>query len=239
MWFRTLLLFLSAYAFCIGATAQTYRLQSLDGTPVQVQVRELSDSSRRALTLVCGKDTVFAYDYWAPKQVKVVNKRFLQVTYAVRGGSNLGVGNTLLLCIDKGHLRQAMKACTFIESDLRNAFYIPGNPDEYELFRARTQLVGTTAKTYQLHLTVHDEARSAQDPSTNHNDTKHVWLSFDPTHGVFYSATKELPPLFSAYDPKTERVISLKATEPVPVIALHNSTYYFINGEWYEEARNE
>ncbi|MBG8553976.1 hypothetical protein [Hymenobacter guriensis] len=132
-----------------------------------------------------------------------------------------------------------MKARTFFEYDLRNAFYILGSPYEYELFRARTQLVGTTAKTYQLHLTVHDEARSARSPSMNHNDTKHVWLSFDRNHGVFCSTTKKLPPLFSAYDPQTGWVIPLKATEPVPVIALHNSTYYFVNGEWYEEARNE
>jgi len=235
----TLLLFLHICAFCTGAAAQTYRLQSLDGTPVQVQVRELSDSSSQALALVCGKDTVFAYDYWAPGRVKVVNKRFLQVTYAVRGGSNLGLRNTILLCIYKGHLRQAMKARTFFESDLRNASYIPGNPDEYELFQARTHLVGTTTETYQFHLTVHDEAHSTQDPGTNHNDTKHVWLGFDPTRGVFYSTTKKLPPLFSAYDPKTRRIIPLKATEPVPVIVLQSSTYYFVNGEWYEEARNE
>ena len=94
---RTLLLFLQVCALCTGATAQTYRLQSLDGTPVQMQVRELSDSSSHALAIVCGKDTVFAYNYWAPGRVKVVNKRFLQVTYAVRGGSNLGVGCALAL----------------------------------------------------------------------------------------------------------------------------------------------
>lgn len=235
----------SACFFFAGATAQTYRLQSLDGVPVQVQVRELRYHSPRALALMCGKDTVFAYDYWAPGQIKVLNQHFLQVTYAVRGGTNIGLGNTLVLCVANGRLCQAMKARTFSEYDIRNLAHIPGNPDEYELYRVRTQLVGTTSKTYQLHLTIHDEAHSKQDPATNHNNTKHVWLRFDSTHGVFYSTTKKLPSLYSAYDPKKDRVIRLTANEPVPVIALpgrtsyHNSTYYFINGEWYEEAVKE
>ena len=61
-----------------------------------------------------------------------------------------------------------MKARPFLESDLRNASYLPGNPDEYELFRARSHLVGTTAAMYRLRLTVHNEARSTQDLGTNH-----------------------------------------------------------------------
>lgn len=236
---RTLLFFLLTGACCLDATAQTYRLRSLEGRPVHVRVQEWHDSTFSALALVCGTDTVVAYDYWAPERVQVVNQRFLQVTYAVRGGSNLGVRNTLFLCRYKGHLRQALKACTFTESDLRNASYLPGNPDEYKLFRIRTHLVGTTANTYRLRLTIHNEASSRQHPGTNHSTTTYQWLSFDPTHGVFCSTTKMLPPGFRAYVPPAGRIRQLKATGPVPVLALPTSTSYLINGNWYEAAEPE
>ena len=69
-----------------------YRLGSFDGTSALVQ---LSDKAFAETFVVCLKDTLFLPDYWAPGEVKVLGGQFLQVSYRVRGGSNVGAGNTL------------------------------------------------------------------------------------------------------------------------------------------------
>ncbi|MCC2548201.1 hypothetical protein LJY25_17255 [Hymenobacter sp. BT175] len=102
---------------------------------------------------------------WALDTVRVWNQQFLQLTYAVRGGSNLGIRNTLVVCAAQGKLCQALQAETFREYDLRNLH--GGDPGEYELYRVQMRLLGSTPATYRLQLTVHDESRSGRTPANN------------------------------------------------------------------------
>jgi hypothetical protein len=151
-------LLLLAGSLCGRASAQTYRLRSLEGVPVAVRVyREPiqfnGPQHRRDLSIVCGKDTVFVYDAWDNGTVKVLNQQFLQLTYAVRGGTNQGLGSTLVVCVAHGKLYQALKVPSYSQADLYG-------PDYYhELYRVRLRLLGTTPRKYRLQLTVRDEQR--------------------------------------------------------------------------------
>lgn len=126
------------------------------------------------------------YDYWAQDTAAVWNRQFLQLTYAFRAGSNLGVGNTLVFCVVQGRLCQVWKAETFREYDLRNIARIPDNPDEYQLHRVRLRILGTTPSTYRLQLTAYDERWSARAPSKNHRSTTQAFLKFDTDRHLFY-----------------------------------------------------
>lgn len=192
--------------------------------------------SVNALAIICSLDTVFLYDCWALDQVKAVGQRFLQVAYAVRAGSNEGLGNTVLFCVDKGKLQQALKARTFRSYDVRNLTHVLGNPDEYELFEARLFLLGTNANNYQVKFIIHDESRSQSAPATNHTTAKQLITGFDPARQIFSSAQKKIAGPFYVTDPKTKQIIKLSTKEKVPFIALDNTPYCFIKGKWYEEA---
>ena len=233
-----LLLLLFLFGSFLGpASAQTYRMRSFEGTAVSVRVYE--QRSPRALVVACATDRVTLYDYWAPDEARVWNQQFLQLTYAVRGGSNVGVANTLVLGVSHGKLCQALKAETFREYDLRNLARIPGNPDDYALYRVRMSLLGTTPLTYQLQLAIHDEHQSGQAPAGNRSSSRQAVLRFDPTHHLFYTGHQLVPSVFPVVDLKAGRVVTRKVTEPLPVIALNRRTLYFIQGEWYEAARTE
>ncbi|MDO7846541.1 hypothetical protein Q5H92_09255 [Hymenobacter sp. M29] len=232
-----LLTTLSAYR----ASAQTYRLRSLEGVEVSVRVNnepvnfnklnKLNKQQGRCyLSVVSGKDTVFVYDAWAPGTGKVLNQQFLQIDYPVRGGTNVGLGSTLVLCVAKGKLCQAFKLPTYHQTDLYN-------PDYHKLYQIRLRLVGTTPQTYQFYLTTHNEIRSESEPATNHNITTQAVLKFDAQRHLFHNGLKRPPSPFAILDDKTERVIKWKVTEPLPVIEWDNSVQYFIQGAWYGAAR--
>jgi hypothetical protein len=228
-----LVLWLLSGLFFSKACAQTYQVQSFDGAPSHVRV--VQRPSEQGLAISCLRDTLILADCWALDQVKVLNKQFLQITYAIRAGSNEGLGSTLLLCVNQGKLRQALKVESYRNYDMRNLAHIPGNVDEYELFQIQTQLLGTTSKTYKLKLIIHDESRSKTTPATNHLSTKQVVLSFDASRQLFYTRQEKVTSRIYVLDPKTDKVIALKEKDLVPVIALPTSTYYFVKGEWFAQ----
>jgi len=228
-----LVLWLLSGLFFSKACAQTFQLQSFDGALSQVRV--VQRPSEQGLAISCLRDTLVLADCWALDHVKVLNKQFLQITYAIRAGSNEGVGNTLLLCVNQGKLRQALKVESYRNYDMRNVYHVPGNVDDYELFQLQTQLLGTTSKTYKLKLLIHDESRSKTTPATNHLSTKQVVLRFDASCQLFYTRQEKVTPRIHVLDPKTDKVLALRGKDLVPVIALPTSTYYFVKGEWFEQ----
>jgi hypothetical protein len=223
--------------FSSKACAQTYQLRSFDGEATQVRV--VTHLSPQGLVISCLQDTMLLNDCWAIDQVKVLNKQFLQLTYAIRAGSNEGLRNTLLLCVNQRKLQQALKVKSYANYDMRNLAHLPGNPDEYKLFQVQTQLLGTTSKTYRVKLTIHDESRSQTTPATSHLTTKQVLLSFDASRQLFYTNQEKVTPHIHVWDPKTNRVIALRDKDLVPVIALPTSAYYFIKGGWFAQVNNK
>lgn len=224
---------------CGPAQAQTYRLRSLEGTVVSVRVnatlvnyKQNKCQGRCYLSVVYGTDTVFVHDAWASGTAKVLNQQFLQFDYPVRGGTNVGLASTLVVCVANGQLRQALKLPTYIQTDLYS-------PDYHELYKVRLRLSGTTSQTYQFYLTTHNEIRSERDPTDNHNFTTQAVLKFDAGRGIFYSGFKRVPALFSVMDDKIEQMVTLKILDPLPVIEWNNYVQYFIKNEWYGAARIE
>jgi hypothetical protein len=232
-----LVLWLLSGFFSSKACAQTYQVQSFDGAPSQVRV--VQRPSPHGLVISCLRDTLLLSDCWALHQVKVLNKQFLQLTYAIRAGSNEGLRNTLLLCVNQGKLCQALKMESYRNYDMRNLAHIPGNVDEYELFQLQTQLLSITSKTYKLKLIIHDESRSQTTSATNHLSTKQVVLRFDASRQLFYTRQEKVTPRIHVLDPKTDKVIALRGKDLVPIIALPTSTYYFVKGEWFKQFRSK
>src|ERR1700748_65998 len=61
------------------------------------------------------KDTIAITDYWgAYTNIRVLDNAFLEIDYAIRGGSNVGVGNTLVFCVSRNHLRKCMYVMKYL-----------------------------------------------------------------------------------------------------------------------------
>lgn len=218
-------------------SAQTYSLQSFEGAKVQINLTY--KPSHGTLAIGCLKDTLFLVDYMDIDNVKVLNSRFLQITYTKRAGSNEDLANMLLLCVDNNKLCQAMHIRSSSTYDMRNIYHIKGNLSEYQLFKVKAKLLGNSKNTYKLNLNIHDESSSERNPKTNHNYNKQIMLSFDPGQNIFYSARQAISKSFTVYDPKTQQTIKRDVNGTVPVITLGKSNYYYVKDEWYEKGSND
>jgi hypothetical protein len=215
------------------ANAQTYQLQSIDGSNVQVEVAYRP--SIKTLVIACAKDTIYLTDYWALDTAIVLNGSFLQVSYARRAGSNEGLAYTVLLCVDHNKLVQAMHIKSFSEYDMRNLNHIKGNINEYQLFKVKTQLLESDKASYKLNLLVHDESSSERTPKTNYNYDEEVTLNFDPKQNIFYTTHEYMSKSFTIYNPKSQKEIKRNVSGVVPMITIGENSYYYIKDEWYQK----
>lgn len=229
-------IFLTTICLFSIVNAQTFQLQSFDGTKVKVQLAY--NPALGTLAIACAKDTIYLVDYMDLDDVKILNDRFLQVSYAKRAGSNEGLANTLLLSVDHNKLIQGIHIKSFSEYDMRNLDHIKGSLSEYQLFKVKTQLLGHDKTTYKLNLNIHDESNSERLPKTNHNYNTQLILNFDPKKNIFYDTHQTIAKTFMVYNPKNQRTTKQYLNGKVPVITIGKSSYYYINGEWYEKGDN-
>ena len=221
----------------INAKAQVYNFQSIDGAKIQANLDYKPSSG--TLSIACSNDTIYLVDYIDLDKVKVLDDKFLQVSYFKRAGSNEGLVNTLLLCVYHKKLVQSLHIVSFSEYDMRDIYHTNYGFGEYKLFRIKTQLLGTNKDNYKLRLGIHDESKSERNPKTNHNFNKQITLAFDSEQNVFYEKYLNLSGSFSIYNPKYQVEIKESVNSPVLSINIVDKLYYYIKNEWYEKSNNK
>jgi hypothetical protein len=138
---------------------KAYTIKSLDGLPRKIHI--IPDYGNRALRISFLNDTISVNDYWdVPPEVHILNKNFLTVKYEVRGGSGLGLGNIIVLCIKGNRLYEAMHVLRYSHSE---------GAGEIKDYRIKPILIGNSGKTYRLNVNIHDVSCSKYDPLSNFN----------------------------------------------------------------------
>jgi len=207
--------------------AQICAIKSFDGSDQKVHV--MPDYFNRLLKISCLKDTITIFDYWGvPAEVTVLNKNFIKISYAVRGGSGVGLGNILFLCVNDSKLYEAMHVLEYLNGE---------SGDELDLYKIKVTLNGDNRKTYKLHVGIHDSVKSRATPAINYNYNNQTVLSFDAGRNIFYSVKEDIYDNFTIY-PTTQKNYKEKLKGNYPVIILGKETYYYIKGGWYSLGRN-
>ncbi|WEA03652.1 hypothetical protein [Mucilaginibacter sp. SJ] len=195
-----------------------YHLTSIDGKNQTVKI--VPDYANHVLKMICLKDIITIDDFWGvPPEIKLLNKSFIEIKYAVRGGSNLGLGNTLILCVNNTHLYEAMHVLRYINSEAQ---------DEREHYKENYTII-FTMKNNKLKAYVHHDVNSKRSPETSYVYDNESVLAFDTKQNVFYSVKENLYDHFTTAKNKTKQ----KVAGNFPMIILGKETYYFINGRWY------
>jgi hypothetical protein len=224
--------------FCLTnlANAQSYSIKSLDGKEEKIKLYYAPASGM--LTISCLRNTLMIDNYLAVDSVKVLNKIFLQINYAKRGGSNEGFGNQLLLHINKGKLCQTLHVNSYTNYDFRNTRHVKGSPNEYYLFKLIATLTGNNKDNYKLRLTIHNEQKSDTNRTLNHNYNRTEFLAFDKKREVFFSAYEYLKGYYLFHQSKEDKGGDKKYKEmDVPVVNIEKDHYYFIDGDWYTKGK--
>ncbi len=215
--------------FCISyydAKAQSYSVKSFDGNEAKI---ELSNKSRRTLTVSYLKDTVFLTEYIATTKVQVLNGRFLKITYDTRGGSGLDLNNTLIVSVSKSKINVSMLVTSYAK--LVSA-------DKNGLYTSKFNITGNDQSNYKLIVNVHDQQASKLHPENNYNKNEVVTLNYNPTYHIFYSANRNINQSFNINDPKTQQADKQQIKGLLPVIELGQNAYYYIKGDWYKSGYN-
>ena len=202
---------------------KAYFIRSLEGQKSKVIV--MPDYVNHVLRIYCLKDTVRVDGYWdVPPKVNLLGNNFIKVDYEVKGGSGVGLGNTVILCISRNKLFEAMHALRYLTGE---------GAGELDSYKISVNLISNYKKIYKLTVKIHDEVHSKYTPKINYNYNNKTVLSFDPDKNVFYSIKENLYGTFKVYDAKIEKDIQQQFRGNYPVIILGKNNYYFIKDGWY------
>jgi hypothetical protein len=189
---------------------KAYTMQSLEGKSAAVHF--MPNYFGHVLKISYLKDTVTINDFWGvPADVFILKRKFMEIDYAVRGGSGFGHDYLLMLCVSHGHLHKCMYVIKYEHSEGG------GMQSDYNL---HLLLTGTTIYNFKLNVTVADKRNNLS------------VLSFDVKNAVFYSVKKDFYEEFSL---KNERGITRKEKlgDSYPELILGSEVYYYINNNWY------
>jgi hypothetical protein len=197
---------------------KTLSITSLDGKSAAVTITP--DYANKTLTIASLKSAITIVDFWGvTPEIHVLNKNFVEINYEIRGGSNVGSGNIMVICVDGGKLYEAMHILRQSNSeygDLKTNYNI------------KVILNGNNKNNFKLNVTVHDDVYSKQNPERNYIYNNHTILNFDAKRNAFYSIKKDV------YNHKPKQRIAGN----FPVIILGKESYYLINNRWYQPDDN-
>jgi len=200
---------------------KTYAIQSLEGRTVKVKV--FPDYVHNILCVIYLKDTIKVFDYWdvTPK-TSYLSKQFLKINYEVRGGSNLGLGNSMIICVGDNKLNEALHVLQYTDWE---------SGELVKKYDVKFALV-TRKKNYMINASVRDKSISTNSPETNYHYTNSSQLHFDKKLKVFYSIKQNLYDTLkvSYHDTTYKR----KIEGNFPEVLLEDNKYIFIGGQWFE-----
>ena len=205
---------------------KVYSIISIDGKNEDIHI--MPDYAKDKLRISCNTDTLKINDFWGvPVEAHVLNKSFIQVIIKIRAGSNEGLENMMIFCVDKNRFCEAMSINSASNFDYGN-YYGRG------AYNVKVFLKGSSKKDYRLEAHINDHAHSKLEHSYNYNYNNLTTLNFDPDLDVFYSVKDFLPGSFTIYDAKTNKPYKQKINNFYPMMILGKMNYYFFKGEWYE-----
>jgi hypothetical protein len=203
-----------------------FNIISLDGKNKMVKITP--EYAKRELRITCLKDTISIGDFWvATPEIHVFGKKFIEIRYEVKGGTNLAMGNTLVLCVNSNSLYQAMHVLRYANwdsGDLKKDYHI------------KPILSGDNQNNYKLHVSIHDDVNSKREPEKNYTYNNQTILSFDKRQHVFYSVKQDVYDCFIRTGPGKKA--QQKVSGNFPMIILGKKNYYFINNRWYQSGDN-
>ncbi|WP_143020877.1 hypothetical protein ACRQ5D_12660 [Mucilaginibacter sp. P25] len=202
-----------------------YHLTSIDGKNQTVKI--VPDYANHVLKMICLKDIITIDDFWGETpDIRLLNKNFIEINYAVRGGSGVGLGNTLIICVEGQHLYKAMHVLRYLTGE---------SGEQQEEYRIKLHLVGNSINNCKLKVSVHDFVDSKPRPKENYAYDTNTVLAFDMQQNVFYSVKQDIFDHFITTRNKTKQ----KIAGNFPMIILGKETYYFINDRWYSGNLNK
>jgi len=220
--------------FSLPLIAQTrttlYAIKSLDGVSKKISLTDGPSSEK--LTITCGNSKISINNYWAPREIRILKKSFLEIKYAQRGGSCVGIGYTLLLCIDKDKI---VVSAIFMD---RLTGCGAGEDDSYTV---RSNIIENKIYMYKMDIYIHSR-KIITNPKLGKSYSKN-WvneLEYDKALHIFHNGYLTISGSFLTTPGSSSKTTKEYIDGKFPIINLRGPEsdarrYVYIKGNWYEQ----
>lgn len=209
------------------SNVRTYQIQSIDSKESKLKIWDHFEEGIIRITYL--KDTINIYESTGIDKTEILDNNFIKINYRSRGGSDVAVGNVVIVCVDNNKLYEA----AHIEDYIKWAVHGEKADDHIKL-----SLTGSNKKDYKLNIDVYDSFISKEKPQSNYNYHNLSVLKFDINYNVFYSLKKDVYNDFAVYNAQTYKEDRKHVAGNYPVIIIGEENYYYIKNEWYSVGTN-
>lgn len=201
--------------------AQYYILRSVEGKKVRVHLEAL----RHELRVSCLHDTLLLYSSFGDYHARKLDSSFLQITYAVRGGSGYNPENTAILAVRDGRLCQALLLLSSFETMAEKY---------YHTLHTGLKLTADQKDNFVLTLRAREYLKDETHPSGWHKKWAPVSLRWNKQLTAFYGKAVVADSTFTAMEwNQNIEYMQFNAGDTLPMINLAGNPYYFAEGSWY------
>lgn len=216
-----------------------YHLIGIDDN-VDYKIRIEEDLAKDIVLFSTNEDGLLVYDVRGIDTVINHLKRFLEVKFIIRGGTGVKIREKALFCVEKGKLFMSL----LIRSDAvsRVTKVYNKEADSLKLFDEDEQYhvnISIESKNNSFMATLYEReyVRSKFDPSQNKSFENTYRLNFDRNGYYFFNSSKNLNDKFKVYSHQSNKYTEKFLSTESPAIELTNRSYFFIDGIWYSEGR--
>lgn len=216
---------------------EEYHLLGIDDN-VDYKIRIEEDLAKDLVLFSTNKDGLLVYDVRQVDTVISHLKKFLEVKFIIRGGTGIKNRERALLCVEKGKLFMSLLMTSDIESRITEVYDTVA--DSLELFDEESQYhVGIEIEEknngFMATLIESKYVRSKFDPTQNESFENTYRLNFDRGGYYFFNSSKNLNDKFRLYSHQENKHVEKFLSTEAPAIELTSSSYFFIDGIWYDE----
>lgn len=214
--------------YTVKAQTKNYAIQSIEGTPQVVSVIDGPES--RDLSIKYKSTKITVTNYWALNNITLIKNKFLKISYAVRGGSCVGVEYVILVCISRDKLIVPVNLHT-MQSGC--------GADEDDMYMLKFNITGSNNQ-FKMNVHIHDQ-KEIGSPKRGKSYDRH-WttrLNFDPKTATFSNGSKTLNDNFITGFANSDKPLTQSIKGVFPMISVkgidgHEDEYYYVNGYWHE-----
>lgn len=222
-------------------TSENYPVKDLaDGS---INVVTMSEDLGKGIVTFFTNRSVFKFsDVRGVTFVKVFSDAFLQVDFAIRGGSGERIRRSVLMCISQGEIYKTLDILSENNSILSEVYNKTADSlklfNETDVYSVKLSVEQTSEGLYKCILKETIRTDSKHDPSRNFAYDALYDLKFDAHGFFFYNVLKPFDESFFVYSTTLRRAVTKSSGGNVPCVQLYRDLYLHIDGDWCTEQKD-
>ena len=226
---------------CTDAASQVIEkksltLNSLSNESAKVNV-ELDNVNDRITFKLSPKEILCINGYRdLIENIKILNKKFMSIHYRIRGGSDVRLEKTALVCISKGKLYKALNVLSMESYEILGTNdKLPDSLEVYEsgMYKLIFNNLRYDNQNFQLSAIQFEKVKSKYDKSKNFEKKDMIKFYFDEKNKVFYTKYVSMKGDYKIEVDGGKNEQKKFNGEKYPFIKLRNEEYIFIDYFWY------